>query len=102
MIVLFDEQTDWTNLSAVYASLDDEERRIRSMNVAYLKGMLDDENRFLNLGQSLGGIDIPSSRAKILVDGIEQGLVGNRRKPDYLNPDVSVGVAIPSRTSTSA
>ena len=75
MIVLFDEQTDWTNLSAVYASLDDEERRIRSMNVAYLKGMLDDENRFLNLGQSLGGIDIPSSGAKILVDGIEQGLV---------------------------
>ena len=75
MIVLFDEQTDWTNLSAVYASLDDEERRVRSMNVAYLKGMLDDENRFLNLGQSLGGIDIPSSGAKILVDGVDQGFV---------------------------
>ena len=75
MIVLFDEQTDWTNLSAVYASLDDEERRVRSMNVAYLKGMLDDENRFLNLGQSLAGIEIPASGAKIIVDGFEQGLV---------------------------
>ena len=75
MIVLFDEQTDWTNLSAVYASLDDEERRVRSMNVAYLKGMLDDEARFLNLGQSLGGIDIPSSGAKVLVDGVDQGFV---------------------------
>ena len=75
MIILFDEQTDWTNLSAVYASLDDEERRVRSMNVAYLKGMLDDENRFLNLGQSLGGIDIPHSGGKILVDGIEKGFI---------------------------
>ena len=75
MIMLFDEQTDWTNLSAVYASLDDEEHRIRSMNVAYLKGMLDDENRYLNLGQSLGGIDIPHSGSKVLVDGVEQGIV---------------------------
>ena len=75
MIILFDEQTDWTNLSAVYASLDDEERRVRSMNVAYLKGMLDDENRFLNLGQSLGGIDIPHSGGKILVDGIDKGFI---------------------------
>ena len=75
MIMLFDEQTDWTNLSAVYASLDDEERRVRSMNVAYLKGMLDDENRYLNLGQSLGGVDIPHSGSKILVDGVEQGIV---------------------------
>ena len=71
MIILFDEQTDWTNLSAVYASLDDEERRVRSMNVAYLKGMLDDENRFLNLGQSVGGIDIPHIGVKIVVDGID-------------------------------
>ena len=75
MIMLFDEQTDWTNLSAVYASLDDEERRVRSMNVAYLKGMLDDENRYLNLGQSLGGVDIPHSGSKVLVDGVEQGIV---------------------------
>lgn len=75
MVVLFDDQTDWMNLSAVYASLDDEDRRVRSMNLAYLKGLLDDENRFLNLGQSLGGIDVPYSGTKILVDGIEQDIV---------------------------
>ena len=45
------------------------------MNVAYLKGMLDDENRYLNLGQSLGGVDIPHSGSKILVDGVEKGIV---------------------------
>ena len=37
--------------------------------------MLDDEARFLNLGQSLGGIDIPSSGAKVIVDGVDQGFV---------------------------
>ena len=80
MIVLFDEQTDWTNLSAVYASLDDEERRVRSMNVAYLKGMLDDEARFLNLGQSLGGIDIPSSGARFLWMGLTKVSLRKPRK----------------------
>ena len=75
MIMLFDDQTDWMNLSAVYASLDDEERRVRSMNLAYLKGLLDDENRFLNLGQSLGGIDVPYSGTKVIMDGIAQEIV---------------------------
>lgn len=75
MIVLFDNPTDWMNLSAVYASLDMEERRVQSLNLAYLKGYLDDENRFLNLGQSMAGIDAPWSGSDILEDGIEQGIV---------------------------
>jgi hypothetical protein len=75
MIVLFDNQIDWMNLSAIYAGLDDEERRVRSLNVAYLKGMLDDENRFLNLGQSMGGIDVPLSGTKIIADGIDKQII---------------------------
>ncbi len=75
MIVLFDDQTDWMNLSAVYASLDDEDRRIRSLNVAYLKDMLDDDNRYLNLGQSMGGIDAPLSGAKVLIDGMDKDII---------------------------
>lgn len=75
MIVKFDSQTDWQNLSAVYASLDNEERRVQSLNVAYLKGFLDDEARYLNLGQSLAGREIPWSGTKILEDGIEQGII---------------------------
>lgn len=72
MIVLFDDPTDWMNLSAVYASLDMEERRVQSLNLAYLKGYLDDENRYLNLGQSMAGIDTPWSGATILEAGFEQ------------------------------
>lgn len=75
MIMLFDNPTDWMNLSAVYASLDNEERRVQSLNVAYLKGYVDDENRFLNLGQSMAGNDIPLSGTKILNAGISAGAV---------------------------
>ncbi|GAB5498294.1 MAG: hypothetical protein PsegKO_06050 [Pseudohongiellaceae bacterium] len=75
MIVKFDSQTDWMNLSAVYASLDNESRRVQSLNVAYLKGYLDDENRYLNLGQSLAGQEIPYSGAAIIENGLEQGIV---------------------------
>ena len=75
MVVLFDNPTDWMNLSAVYASLDREERRVQSLNLAYLKGYMDDENRFLNLGQSMAGNDIPLSGTKIFRTGVEGGFV---------------------------
>ena len=75
MIVLFDNQTDWMNLSAIYSGLDDEDRRVRSLNVAYLKGMIDDENRYLNLGQSMGGIDVPLSGTKIINAGLTSQIV---------------------------
>jgi tetratricopeptide (TPR) repeat protein len=73
--VLFDDSTDWMNLSAVYASVDDEERRVRSLNVAYLKDYFDDETRYLNLGQSMAGVDIPASGSKIIADGLNKELI---------------------------
>jgi hypothetical protein len=75
MIMLFDNPTDWINLSSIYASIDDEDRRIQALNLAYLKGFLDDENRFLNLGQSMAGLDIPASGSKIILDGLNTGYV---------------------------
>lgn len=75
MIVLFDDPADWLNLSAVYASIEDEERRIRSLNLAYLKGVVEDESRHLNLGQSLAGNDIPLTGEKIIKAGLDQGYV---------------------------
>ena len=75
MIMLYDEATDWMNLSAVYASIDDEERRVRSLNLAYLKGYVEDDNRFLNLGQSMAGLDIPMSGTKIIKEGLDAGIM---------------------------
>jgi lipopolysaccharide biosynthesis regulator YciM len=79
MIMLFDDARDWLNLSAVYASVDDEERRIRSLNLAYLKGVVEDENRYLNLGQSMAGIEIAHSGSKIIEKGLESDIIeGNK------------------------
>jgi len=75
MIVLFDNPTDWTNLYAIYASLDNESRRVQAMNLVYLKGYFDDETPYLNLGQSLGGIDVPFSGSKIIEAGFDAGYV---------------------------
>ena len=75
MIMLYDEATDWMNLSAVYASIDDEERRVRSLNLAYLKGYVEDDNRYLNLGQSMAGLDVPMSGTKIIKEGLDLGIM---------------------------
>ena len=75
MIVQFDNKTDWQNLSAIYATLDNEPRRVQALNLYYLKGLMDDETRFLNLGQSLAGIDVPYSGAKIISEGLEAAVV---------------------------
>ena len=75
MILLFDNTTDWLNLSAVYASMDDEERRIQSMDLAYLQGLIENDTRFLNLGQSMAGLDIPYSGSKVIASGMALGFV---------------------------
>lgn len=75
MIVLFDDPIDWQNLAAVYASLDLEDRRVQSLNLAYLKGILDDDAEYMNLSQSLAGQDIPLSGIPVFNTGVEGGFV---------------------------
>lgn len=75
MVMLFDNPTDWTNLYAIYASLDNEANRVQAMNLVYLKGYFDDETPFLNLGQSLAGSEIPLSGARIVENGYAGGFV---------------------------
>jgi len=75
MVVKWDDPRDWMNLSAVYASLDMDDRRVQSLNLAYLKGFLEDENRYLNLGQSLAGRDIPYTGAELIREGMDLGIV---------------------------
>ena len=75
MIVKFNDATDWLNLNAVYASLDMEERRVQALNLAYLNGVVDDEARYLNLGQSLAGMDIPLTGSKIIEEGLRESII---------------------------
>jgi len=75
MIVKFNNTTDWLNLNAVYASLDNEDRRVQSLNLAYIGGHVDDENRYLNLGQSLAGMEIPLTGVKIVEEGLQSNII---------------------------
>lgn len=75
LVALFDEGADWRNLAAIYGFLDREQQRIQTMELAYVKGYLQSEGEYMNLAQSLAGLDAPIRGIKILEDGIEQGIV---------------------------
>ena len=75
MVGLFDEAGDWRNLGAIYGFLDDEGKRIQTMELAYRKGYFANEAEYLNLAQSLAGQDAPVRGIKVLEDGIEKGIV---------------------------
>ena len=75
MIVLFDNKTDWQNLSAIYSGMEEDDRGVQALNLYYLKGLMDDDSRFINLAQSLAGLDIPYSGSKILAEGMEKEIV---------------------------
>ncbi|GJM13176.1 MAG: hypothetical protein DHS20C12_15790 [Pseudohongiella sp.] len=75
MIVLYDNKTDWQNLSAIYAGLEADDRGVQALNLYYLKGLMDDDTRYINLAQSLAGIDIPFTGGKILAEGLENNIV---------------------------
>jgi hypothetical protein len=75
MIVLFDDRADWQNLSAIYSSLELDDRGVQALNLFYLKGLIDDDTRYINLAQSLAGIEIPYTGSKILTEGMDKELV---------------------------
>lgn len=75
MIVLFDNKTDWQNLSAIYSGLEEDDRGVQALNLYYLKGLMDDDSRYINLAQSLAGLDIPYTGGKILAEGMERDIV---------------------------
>jgi tetratricopeptide (TPR) repeat protein len=75
MVGLFDEGSDWRNLAAIYGFLDDDNKRIQTMELAYVKGYLQSEGEFMNLAQSLAGLDAPMRGIEILEDGMGQGIV---------------------------
>tara|TARA_R110002072_G_scaffold4663_3_gene32451 strand:- start:64952 stop:66307 length:1356 start_codon:yes stop_codon:yes gene_type:complete len=75
IVAIFDEGPDWLNLASIYGFLDDDQKRLQTMELAYTKGYFEAEGHFLNLAQSLAGMDAPIRGIRILEDGINQGIV---------------------------
>ena len=75
MVGLFDEASDWRNLAAIYGYLEDDAKRVQTLELTYRKGYFASEGDYLNLAQSLAGMDAPVRGIKILEDGIEKAVV---------------------------
>jgi lipopolysaccharide biosynthesis regulator YciM len=75
MVGLFDEASDWRNLAAIYGYLEDDPKRVQTLELTYRKGYFASEGDYLNLAQSLAGMDAPVRGIKILEDGIEKAVV---------------------------
>ena len=75
MIALFDEAPEYRNLAAIYGYLEDDARRLQTLELTYVRGFMDSEAQFLNLAQSLAGVDAPYRGIEVMEDGIEQGIV---------------------------
>lgn len=75
MAVMYDEASDWRNLGAIYGFLDDDTKRVETLEIAYQKGYLANEGEFVNLAQSLAAADAPWRGIKVMEDGLEQGIV---------------------------
>jgi tetratricopeptide (TPR) repeat protein len=75
MVGLFDEASDWRNLAAIYGYLEDDAKRVQTLELTYRKGYFASEGDYLNLAQSLAGVDAPVRGIKVLEDGIEKAVV---------------------------
>lgn len=80
MVTLFDEPSDWRNLSAIYGYLDDDKKRIQTLGATFAKGYMENESEFLNLAQSLAGADAPYQGARVLETGLQRGFVEENEK----------------------
>ena len=75
MVTLFDEPSDWRNLSAIYGYLDNDKKRIETLSITFAKGYMENESEYLNLAQSLAGADAPYQGARVLEAGFQAGKV---------------------------
>lgn len=79
MIALYDEPADWRNLAAIYGYLDDNEARLQVMELAYQQDYMASEAEFMNLAQSLAGMDAPWRGIQVLEEGMRRGIVEEDR-----------------------
>ena len=75
VITLFDEPGDWRNLAAIYGYLENDAKRIQTLGIAFSKGYMENPAEFLNLAQSLAGVDAPYTGARVLEAGFASGKV---------------------------
>ena len=70
-----EKKSYWMQLSQIYYKLNNEDRALAVIALAYRKGMLDKESDILYLSSLYSNSDVPYQAAEVLEKGIRDGLV---------------------------
>ena len=70
-----DKKSYWLQLSQIYYKLENEDRALAVLALAYRKGLLDKESDILYLSSLYSNTNVPYKAAEVLEKGIRDGLV---------------------------
>lgn len=75
LVQRFPKKTYWLQLAGMYGQLEQPEKRLITLDLAYQQGLFDRGQEYLNLAQLLLQQEIPYRGAMILKEGMDKGLV---------------------------
>lgn len=70
----------WKQLSAMYGALEQSQRETLALEVTHMQGGLDKEKQFIALAYQYLALDIPYRAAKVLEEGMANGIVERTEK----------------------
>lgn len=65
----------WMQLASIYGEMDRPDKQLRVLDMAYQQDMLTGESELINLAQLLMQQDIPYRAAKVIQEGLDEGVV---------------------------
>ena len=78
LVMLYPKRTYWIQLQHIYASLDREIDQTTALKLAWRLGLMERENEYLALAQSIGGRGVPSVAVQVLEEGFANGIVTDK------------------------
>jgi len=75
LAVNWDKPEYWKQLSAAYSELQQPDKQLAAMEVAYRRGFLDQESELKNLAQLYLFHEVPIKAAWVLEEGIDKGVI---------------------------
>ena len=80
LIALFPKPQYWVQLSAVYSELGKEGEELAAMETAYEQKLLQKESQVVSLAQAFLSQEVPYKAAKVLLQGMKDGVVEENGK----------------------
>lgn len=71
----YPKKSYWVQLAGIYGELNQEDKRLSTLEIAYRQNLLDEENELINLAELLLRAEVPYKAAKVLEKGMKDGIV---------------------------